>query len=101
MRRRFDIDDQRGLICAFGLICLAVELIGFYATGKVPPGELTVLFGTLAAGPWASFTWQKIAENRREEPPEPPESMDDDPPPPPPRRRKSRGLSKCIALATC
>lgn len=96
------MDDQRGLICAFGLVCLAAELIGYYVTGKIPPVELTTIFATLAAGPWASFTWQKIAEQRREEPPEPPDSMmdeSDEPPPPPPRRkRKPGGLSRCTAL---
>jgi hypothetical protein len=65
---RFDIDTQRGAICLFGMVCLAVELIAFYLTGKTPPGELTGGFFTMAIGPVVSTTWQRYNEYRNQGP---------------------------------
>jgi hypothetical protein len=77
MKPRFDIDDQRGAICFFGLVALAVELVAYYLTGKVPPGELTGGFFTMAIGPVISSTWQRYTELRRQESEEdPPERVE-------------------------
>lgn len=75
---RFDIDTQRGAICLFGMICLAVELVGFYLTGKTPPDALTGGFFTMAIGPVVSTTWQRYNEYRRRGPGDPDSKTDRD-----------------------
>lgn len=80
---RFDVDAQRGLICLFGLIALAMESVAFYFTGHTLPDVLTGIFGTMAVGPVVTSTADKYRQSKREEaldsaPPQPPSSSPPD-----------------------
>lgn len=61
---RFDLDAQRGLVCLFGLVALAVEGIGFYVTGKTLPDIFTGAFITMATGPVLTTTAEKYREGK-------------------------------------
>jgi hypothetical protein len=70
---RFDLDDQRAIVCLFGLFGLMGEALAFYVTGRVLPDMLTGIFATMAIGP-VGESWVRHYRGSKGK---------DDPPPPP------------------
>lgn len=64
---RFDIQDQRGLAFAFGLVGLTTSMVVFYVTGKSLPGELTGAFLTMVMGPVVGEALERSREQQRQE----------------------------------
>jgi hypothetical protein len=77
---RFNLDDQRAVVCLFGLLGLVGEALAFYITGRVLPDMLTGIFATMDIGPVATSTWTNYRRYQ------------DDPPDPPRRGRPSTDL---------
>jgi hypothetical protein len=83
---RFDLDDQRAIVCLFGLFGLMGEALAFYVTGRVLPDMLTGIFATMAIGPIVDSTVRYRRGSKKDGPPPPP-------PPLPPRTRTTKRTS--------